>query len=315
MKVLLTGGTGNLGSEVLSCLKQKKIPYLATTRNAHSFNEDQNFVLADLVSDESPMSVFADCTHIIHAAGDVRLTSQNEDNNKIMKKVIQISRDTGAPVIYISTAFLYREHQVEKFEARNCYEQDKWNSEELLRKSGIRYQIIRPSVLVGNSTSGEIVNFTGYYTLVHKFLEAAHLARTRGEKIRFPVLSGFSDMVTVDQVADSVIEVLEKDDMQNKTVYVTNPKRPRAQWVLEETLDFFQVDDVFDFIPISFSEYSVMEGKNTSEDMLCLIGNHMHTYWSLAYEFPETLCTENLVNKKYISQILMYYKNNHESSS
>ena len=190
---------------------------------------------------------------------------------------------------------------------RNTYESDKYNSEKILRDSGVPHTIFRPSVLVGNSGSGKLINWTGYYLLVAKFLEAANILNDK--KIRFPVLTGTPNMIPADQAAETISETVTSNRL-NELVHVTNPEPPKSQCVLDTTLEFFGVRDKFEFIDIDFADYERLK-RTRGEEVLYLAGKHFSPYWSLAYNFPKPACKENLITKEYLTKTLTLFQDAH----
>ncbi len=306
MNVLLTGITGNLGFEIASSLYKKGVNILPVVRNRESLDvlglDLKHAIEADLTK-EIPNIELSRIDCIVHSAGNVHFEKSGDSNSKMMQSVIQIAEAHKVPVYYVSTAFLWREPgSIERL--RNTYEMDKAESERILQDSGVPHTIFRPSVLVGNSESGKLINWSGYYLLVAKFLEAAEVAG--GSKIRFPILTGSSNMVPVNQAAEIISETVINSTL-GKLVYVTNPEPPQAQWVLDVTLEFFGIRDRFVFSGIDFSEYEKL-GKTQAEEILYLSGKHFSPYWSLPYNFPKSALDKNLISEEYIKKTLKSFR-------
>lgn len=302
MKVLLTGITGNLGFEIARSLRKRGAEVLAVVRDVSSLERldlpSENLIVSDLAHEAPNLySKKVDC--IVHSAGNVHFEKSGDSNSKMMQSVIKVAQDLNVPIYYVSTAFLWREPG-SKEGFRNAYESDKYTSEKILKDSGVPYTIFRPSVLVGSTELGELINWSGYYLLVAKFLEVAKVRSST--KIKFPVLTGNSNMVPVNQVAGVISEAVVSNTL-NELVYVTNPKPPKAQWVLETTLDFFEVRDRFEFVDIDFAEYEKLD-RSKEEEVLYVVGKHLSPYWSLTYKFPKSAIKENLITKEYLQKTL-----------
>jgi nucleoside-diphosphate-sugar epimerase len=307
MKILLTGITGNLGFEVAHTLKAQGVDVIPVVRDQTDsrlavFNFE-NTIEVDLINvDPTLLTERVDC--IIHCAGNVNFKSTQEDNSKMMRAVVAVAEKVGVPIFYASTAFLYRQGNEDE-NARNLYENDKYHSETILRKSSVPHTIFRPSILVGNSKTGAIQNFSGYYLILEIFLKAARMAEAQSRKIRFPSLPGTSNIVPVDQAAKTLVKVVLEQSL-SKMIYITNPTPPQASWVLSESLKFFGIDSYVDTIECSYEEYDKLD-KTEEEEMLCTLGKHMNPYWSLTYNFPESACGDNLITEEYIQNALRYY--------
>lgn len=307
MKVLLTGITGNLGFEIARNLTKREIEVLPVVRDTSSLEKldlpVEKAIEADLFDRSIKVNSGAvDC--IIHSAGNVHFEKSEDSNSKMMQTVLGVAKELEVPIYYVSTAFLWRESGNAE-EPRNAYESDKYHSEKLLEDSGVPHTIFRPSVLVGNSQSGKLTNWTGYYILVSKFLEAAKNANR--SKIRFPLLTGTSNMVPVNQVADTISDTVDMSVL-DELMYVTNPEPPKAQWVLDTTLEFFGVRDKFKFVDINFTDYKKL-GRTHEEEVLYLAGRHFSPYWSLDYNFPEPALAENLITEDYLKKTLGVFQN------
>ena len=313
MRVLLTGITGNLGYEIAQCLKRHKIDVLPVVRNPYSLDRldlpVKETIEADLTRDTLKIdSGKVDC--IIHSAGNVHFKKSRDSNSTMMQSVIRAARDLEVPIYYVSTAFLWRESgNIEK--PRNAYEIDKCNAEKMLRDSGLPNTVLRPSVLVGNSDSGKLINWTGYYMLTSKFLEATKV--TTNTKIRFPLLTGTANMIPINQAAEVVSEAVLSNTL-NSLVYVTNPEPPRAQWILDTTLNFFGLRERFEFIDRDFAGYKGLE-RTKEEEVLYLAGKHFSSYWSLTYNFPESAVKENLITEEYLKKTLKSFQHSNNISA
>jgi len=302
MKILLTGITGNLGFEIAHSLKKRGVEVLPIVRNISTLEKldlpVEGAIEADLREENVKIGSGEVCC-ILHSAGNVHFEKSADSNSKMMQSMIKISKDLKVPMYYVSTAFLWRKSGNSK-ELRNSYENDKYVAEKMLRDSGVPHTIFYPSVLVGNRESGMLINWTGYYLLVSKFLEAVKISSDT--KIRFPILTGTSNMIPVDQAAGVISETVINNTL-NELVYITNPEPPRAQWVLDTTLEFFGVRGRFEFLDIDFAEYEKLD-RTKSEEALYLAGKHFGPYWSLSYNFPKSACKENLITEEYIRKTL-----------
>ena len=304
MRILLTGITGNLGFEIAHSLQVRDIEVVPIVRDKESFKSSDlhtsNVIEADLINNEAPIKLEGvDC--IVHSAGNVHFKNAADENSRMMSSIIKIAKDLDVPIYYVSTAFLWRP-EVKSEDLRNAYEKDKYQSEILLQNSGVQHTIFRPSVLVGHSKSGQLRNWSGYYLLVNKFIESAISSKAKDRRIRFPALNGTSNMVPVDQAAEAISQVVA-DNLLGELIYLTNPEPPKAQWVLDTTLESFDIADRFEFLPTDFHNYEKLE-RTSEEEVLSIVGQHFNPYWALSYNFPESVCSENLITREYLEKTL-----------
>lgn len=305
MNILLTGITGNLGFEIAHSLNKREVKVLPVVRDISSLDRlglsVEDAIEVDLTSDNLKIdSNKIDC--IVHSAGNVHFEKSGDSNSKMMLSIIKTAKELDVPIYYVSTAFLWRESGSTEG-PRNAYESDKLNSEKILKDSGVLHTIFRPSVLVGDTESGELINWSGYYLIVAKFLETAKFASST--KVRFPVLVGTSNMIPANQAAETISETVVTNTL-GEMIYVTNPEPLKAQRVLDTTLEFFGVRDKFEFVDIDFVDYEKLD--RSKEEVLYLAGKHFSPYWSLAYNFPNSAIKENLITEAYLKKTLGAFK-------
>lgn len=308
MKVLLTGISGNLGYEVALELYKRGIDIIPVVRPEKkdiplvSQIKFPNVIESDLTRlKDFKIPDTVDC--IVHCAGNIHFRLTGNTNAAMMKTLTKVAKRSNIPVYFVSTAFIYRPPGM-KVVFNNNYESDKFQAEQELISSGIPHAILRPSVLVGNSKTGKIQNFSGYYSIVTGFLEAVTNTSMKGRQLRFPNLPGNSDLVTVDQAAYCIGDVVENKRLE--LLYITNPSPPKASWVLEETLNFFKVSNKVNILNITFEDYGKLD-LSDEERRLYSFSMHFNPYWTINYKFPPTICSENLINHEYLSKTLSYF--------
>lgn len=310
MKVLLTGISGNLGYEVALDLDRRGIKIIPIVRpgkkdvplvNQIRFSQ---VIESDLTQDkELEVPIPVDC--IVHCAGNVHFRNSGNTNETMMRSLTKLAKSLKNPIYFVSTAFIYRPPG-EKLAFNNNYEEDKFQSEQVLISSGVPHAILRPSVLGGNSNTGQIQNFSGFYSIVKEFLLAVAGSKQKGQRLRFPNLPGKSDMVPVDQAARYIGDTIEKGKLE--LLYITNPNPPESSWVLKETLNFFNVSDYVDILDSTFEDYGKLD-LTDEERRLHNFCMHFNPYWTITYRFPATICDENLINHEYLSKALSYFAN------
>jgi nucleoside-diphosphate-sugar epimerase len=251
-----------------------------------------------LSDDEITYSDRVDC--IVHCAGIVHFRDAGIKNETMALKVASFARGRGIPVYFASTAFLYRPPAADA-PFRNAYEEDKHRAEEVIRASGVPHAVLRPSVLSGSTQDGRLRNYSGYYLLAKAFLEAAGAAKAQGRALRFPNMGGHSDLVPVDQVATHITDRVEAGRLGMS--YITNPDPPAANWLLAETLDYFGIADTVDIVDVPFDDFATL-ALTEEEARLYTFASHFSPYWTMTYRFPDSVCTENLIDRAYLTRTL-----------
>lgn len=168
---------------------------------------------------ETRESVAEQVTDIVHSAASVSFTLSLERSREInvegTRRMLELadlcmSRGGLEHFSYISTAYVAGTHKGEFGEDqldvgqgfRNPYEQSKFEAERLVRAADDRLpiQIFRPSIIVGEHTTGWTPAFNVLYSPIKAFV--------RGSLPAVPARrSAPVDVVPVDYVADAVFEL------------------------------------------------------------------------------------------------------------
>jgi nucleoside-diphosphate-sugar epimerase len=148
-----------------------------------------------------------DC--IVHAAA---VTDFHKPADKIMQanvnsleNVFELASASKAPLFHLSTAFVRASnHSGSKDEL--AYAQSKREGERLVRESGLPHVIVRPSIIIGDSTTGAIARFQGFHTIIGGVLDGF-----------LPIMpaspDAFIDCVPQDVVADTILALIAEGRM------------------------------------------------------------------------------------------------------
>ncbi len=124
-------------------------------------------------------------------------------------------------VTCISTAYVAGDRRGTAYEDdhgparfRNSYEQSKHEAEALVRQSDLPWTIVRPSIVVGESTTGWTASFNVLYGPLRAFSAGAY--RVIPARRRSPV-----DVVSVDYVADAVAALAAHPEASGGTFHLT----------------------------------------------------------------------------------------------
>lgn len=239
----ITGATGAIGTALVPILledKNARIKLLMRAKSTTELNarletlyqfwkiglEDSNFreriqaIRGDVASPHFELDeltyrgLCADCTHIIHSAGNVRMNLPLEQARRSAvgsaQNVVEFSRDCTRleKIEFVSTVgvgghlALVPETWLSKPRAfHNTYEQSKAEAEDYIRSEverGLPLTVHRPSMVVGDSRTGKIIHFQIFYYLC-EFLSGR---RTWGI---LPQLGGVQlDIIPVNVVAGAI---------------------------------------------------------------------------------------------------------------
>jgi long-chain acyl-CoA synthetase len=249
--VFLTGATGFLGMEVLARLIEagdREVIALVRASDDAAAEDRLHGVLGALYRDPSNhrdrvRAVAGDVTQaglglengkrtalaeevgaVMHCAAsiafDLPLDEARAINVEGTREVIGFARECKAlgrleRFVHVSTAYVsgkyegtFRERQLDAAqEFRNTYEQTKWEAEHVVREAGdLSPCIARPSIVMGESETGWTPAFNVLYWPLRAF--------SRGLFDEIPSLpTAHVDIVPVDYVADSLVHLLDVDEV------------------------------------------------------------------------------------------------------
>jgi nucleoside-diphosphate-sugar epimerase len=288
MKIVLTGITGSLGSEVFLKLTERKHEVIGILRSDKKIPYLKEVILCDLEK-ETPNDSNIKADFVIHCAGSIHL-NKSDLNAAMTKNALRLAEQLEVPFCHVSTAYL---------SSRNPYEIDKLNAENLVNESNVDSIIVRPSILAGRSDNGEINQFSGYYLVIKAFSEILSKAQT---KIRVPFFHGETNLIPIDLVANSIVKLVEEN--KYGTYYATNSKPFDSNLLIRESLEFLGLLDKVDFVDLTFEEYTKL---NLSELEIKLSSylKHFIGYWSGKHSFTNSII-DNKIDFDYIHKILLY---------
>ena len=202
-KVFLTGGSGLLGQALLDSRQNEEIIALChnSTISHPNVQQVQGDIRKPLLGMKiSEYAMVADNVDvIIHSAAithfGVRDHKIFETNIEGTKEVVKLAKITGARLIYVSTAFIH--HKASNVEPSSLYEESKRKAESIVKELGSSYVIIRPSIIIGNSKTGQIATYQGFHHVVGTAVDRS-----------LPVVPAdpnmFIDFVAQDWVTDAI---------------------------------------------------------------------------------------------------------------
>ncbi|MFB9465388.1 SDR family oxidoreductase [Streptomyces cinereospinus] len=218
--VLLTGGSGVLGTALIPQLRHHRVIALAHRNKPAGCHR---VVPADVsrpllgLDPAAYRELCAEVDVVIHAAGMVKFSSTAEEMNTLNVRGAQgMSRfavDADAPLIHVSTAYVARAEEIRAAggdqagragSSPSLYVTSKLAGEKIVRDSGAQAVIVRPSIIIGDSVTGEISEAQGLHTFAHNIL-----------RNRLPFVpsdpTGYVDFVPQDLVARAVVTLLDQD--------------------------------------------------------------------------------------------------------
>lgn len=150
MKVFLTGATGFVGGHMLKRLLDEGHTVRALVRDpqraAKNIPGDVEFIAGDVVSGTGLDAAIAGCEAVIHLVGIIVEKGANTFeavHHLGTRNVVDAAKRAGVRRIVHMSAIGVRAEGVAR------YQTSKWKGEEEVRRSGIPYCILRPSLIFG----------------------------------------------------------------------------------------------------------------------------------------------------------------------
>jgi nucleoside-diphosphate-sugar epimerase len=200
-------------------------------------------------------------------------------------KVLNMAHELGATRFHhISTAYVsgtspgtVLESQVQhRYDFRNPYERTKYNAElevrKLSEKFGFQTTVYRPAVIVGESSTGRSLSFTGFYNVAKIFHLIMRVLSQRvrhspekyaragivmnEDRVRFPLkfpcaVDSTVNLVPIDYVVDTIMKLSATGQSMGQTYHITNPNPPRIVELLTEGCRMVNLEGI-EFVDCSF---------------------------------------------------------------
>jgi nucleoside-diphosphate-sugar epimerase len=200
---------------------------------------------------------------VVHAAATTRMNLPLADARRVnvdgTATVLQFcralrARGRSGRLDYVGTAYVagdrrglaYEDELDVGQEFRNSYEQSKCEAEALCRRASadLPITIYRPSIIVGDSGTGETTDYKGLYILLAQFVR--FYDRWRSVLPRFVPLplnpSCSLDLVPVDWVAHAIIELAERRDAPGRCYHLAaGPEATTIERIVGLTCAHFDV--------------------------------------------------------------------------
>lgn len=154
MKVLVTGGTGFVGREVVRQLREAGHELRLLPRAANLVGQPSRLVEAPaggtpagtVTGGDACATSMAGCDALIHLVGIIsEVDDQNFENvhTRLTERIVNAAKQAGVRRFIHMSALGTRANAVAR------YHQTKWAAEEIVRASGLDWTIFRPSIIYG----------------------------------------------------------------------------------------------------------------------------------------------------------------------
>ncbi|WP_157455811.1 dTDP-4-dehydrorhamnose reductase [Carnobacterium maltaromaticum] len=154
MTVLITGGNGQLGTELKKILDEQNISYISTDSKVMDITKEE--IVKKIITEINPTVIYhcAAYTAVDKAEDEGKTINQliNVDGSRNVAKAAEV---VGATLVYISTDYVFdgtnlNEYQVEDApNPKNEYGRAKYEGELVVKKYASKHYIIRTSWVYG----------------------------------------------------------------------------------------------------------------------------------------------------------------------
>lgn len=369
MKIILTGATGVLGSQIMyeilelfikkpsldnklyiiardngknsaanrinELLSSYYTPKILQNIGLNELNKYIEIISFDIVVNEELFLAKIKGTCLIHSAGYVNLSTDEELKEEIFDKNVQLTKTLFSVLhphikkfIYIGTAFssgVRRGLIANDFhnldfapEHRNAYEYAKFHSENFIAREcsaiDLPFQILRPSVIGGKILGTENNYFISKYMvfyLLAKFFYFTAKRKGKQENVRIIVNTETSlNIIPVDYVAQVVVNTFERADItQLNIVHHTGFNMIKGLEIIMSEVGYTN----YTFVPNDLD----FQYKNSVEKMYYeSIGKHLKPYFITdANEYDATVLNSileipKLDNEEFTNMIRYAVANN-----
>ncbi|MFW6449593.1 MAG: SDR family oxidoreductase [Nanoarchaeota archaeon] len=244
--ILMTGASGFLGKQFLPRLLSRDVNVYALTRpNGKTSNNKKIsepnlvYIRGDVTQPGLTNEDLPEINEVWNLAGLTdfyeKARPKLEDINiGGVENIVEFAKKRGAKLFHVSTAYVagktkgrvLEDELIESPEFRNPYEETKYIGEETVRASDIPYVIMRPSIIVGDSQTGEAESDKMVYGVIKLYGVLDKLMKRNGQSEAVGILGqrdATKNIIPVDNVADAMIAIKD-NGQEGKTYHITNPE-------------------------------------------------------------------------------------------
>ena len=236
--ILVTGGTGFVGSHLMKRLASERIQTRCLVRKTSDIEEFKELGIevayGDILDKESLKKAVEEVETVIHLVGIIvekKGATFEITHTQGTKNLVEVSKAAGVQrFIYIS-ALGAREN------ARSRYHKTKWEAESAVINSEMEYVIFRPSIMIGEG--GEFI------AMLSKIVRWAPI---------IPIIDGESKVqpIYVENTVDCIIKSLTDPKTTNRIFEIAGPDQITYKQLFLILMEVLDVDNPTFQIPITF---------------------------------------------------------------
>jgi len=251
---LVTGGTGLIGrrllarllrrddAEVYALVREQSVGRLQQAMAGVEGGSRVTPLTGDLTLDSLGLSAATrkrlrgKVDHVVHVAALYDMTAGDERNQQVnvegTRRVVELAQDLRAGCLHHvssvavagDTTGVFTEDMFD--EGQNLpspHHATKFEAEALVRAASVPWRVYRPSVVVGDSWTGEMDKVDGPYYLFPTIAWISELPAAGAVPIVSPDL-GATNVVPVDYVVEALDALIHKPGLDSRAFHLTHPR-------------------------------------------------------------------------------------------
>lgn len=326
--IFLTGGTGFIGKRLLPELAKENMVFLLVRKQSLAKAEkiiskqkikNIKIIVGDLEQKKLGLSE-KDLEFIVENIDDVYHLAASYDSSLPREKIFRINLEGTKEIvrlfeksprlkafIHVSTAYIagvregiiLEDELIKPKSFHNYYEEAKFKSEVFLRVIKLPVTVIRPSLVVGSSQSGEFDKETksGFYQLI-RTIDKGFLFFYPGKG------NGFISAVPVNWLAAMIFKIGQNQKSVGKTFHLVDSKPMIAREFIDNICGILGRRKPFFEIPTSF--FNIFPGVRVKNQISMLNQKQIFETTNTMKLFGEKNSAPTLIS--YLPTLINYYR-------
>lgn len=233
MKVLITGGTGKIGQQLINRLVKDNLDIKVLVRKEAIFSKDIELIYGDLFDQSSLLKAVKGVKIIVHLAAITHSNQKNlywRVNVRGTENLVKAAKKAGVnKFIFMSTRAINPKG--------GAYSQSKLAAEEVIKKSGIKWIILRPAEVYGITQRGMIDQLIKYVRNNY-FVPLVN----SNQFLLAPIY--------IDDLIDALEKTIKQEALINKTYILAGPENFSFKEIVDQICDFFKLKRLKIYIPV-----------------------------------------------------------------
>ena len=249
--ILLTGGTGYVGSHLLARLRQRdervRLLVREPAKYQHLATGNVELAQGDVTDPQSLQAAMQGISTVIHLVAIIRERPGGITFERIIYggtvNVVDVARTAGVQ------RFIHQSALGVRPDPKMPYFDAKYRAEEYLRQSGLRYVILRPSVIFGESD--QFVNTLADVVRKPLLILPAPVVPVVGDGS-----TPFSP-VWVGDFVDAVVGVLDDPTLDGQVYEIGGPRRLTYEQMIDEIMQVVGIKRAKLHVPVALMKLPV----------------------------------------------------------